>query len=94
MRANDDVLRGEAGGVTGARRGACARHAPGFPTEQVLAHGHQKSQVRKKESEPLRGGTRRRRLSPPLGIAAHVPGGSNLLRRVQRRGWFAGKDSF
>jgi len=30
--------------------------------------------------------------SPPLGIAANVAGESNVFCRVQRRGWFAGKD--
>jgi len=32
--------------------------------------------------------------SPPPGIAASVADGLNLLRRVQRRGLFAGNDSF
>jgi len=37
---------------------------------------------------------RRRRLAPPLEIAAVVAGGLNVFRRVQRRGSFAGKDGF
>jgi hypothetical protein len=39
-------------------------------------------------------GARRRRLSPPLEIAAVVADNLNVSFRVQRRGWFAGKDGF
>jgi hypothetical protein len=39
-------------------------------------------------------GTRCRRLAPPLGIAAGVADFSGVTFRVQRRGWFAGKDGF
>lgn len=47
-----------------------------------------------KEVWPLRGRARRRRLSPPLEIAATVAGGLNVSCRVQRCGSFAEKDGF
>jgi len=72
--------------------GAGAQAAPSRPRPPPLRKNGKDGRA-KGRSLPLRGG-RDAGAGAPLEIAAHVAGGLNVFRRVQRHGSFAGKGGF
>jgi len=72
--------------------GAGAQAAPSRPRPPPLRKFGKDGRAKRKSGRLA--GEHAAGAGAPLEIAAAVAGGLNVFRRVQRRGWFAGKDGF